>query len=377
MRSAEETGAGADQSGTEMQIRADHHTTVTALCAEAFGAGRFQIERLTDVNRGRGAFSVVLRAELAHDPDAGGAANPNGGQGEVPNRAWASKPSAVVAKLPVDGPNGEAAVAGGAYAREALAYRSIVQHSPIRTPALYAIQQPTEGTSRFLLEDLSPFRAADQLDGLDADDALAVAATLSQLHRSWQEPDRLAGLSVRRNTVAGLAPDALQRGLEALSAQWAEEVSDHQRATYARLVRARQGLVERFEAATPTLCHGDPRADNLAFDDQNSDQNNDQNNDQVILFDWQQLAVQFGEADLAWLAATSLSEPARRRLDEPMVSTYGGDLDRYRLGFALPGLAVLMLAQRQFPTERARRFVSVSLQRIAAALDDLEVAALG
>lgn len=366
--SAEETGPETGQG--EPVIGADHHQAVADLCAEAFGADRFELGTLTDVNRGRGAFSVVLRADLIHhqvktsasgDTTAGGIARPN----------------AVVAKLPVEGPNGAAATTGGAYVREALAYTSIVGRSPVRTPRLYALQQPTDGTCALLLEDLSPYRAADQLDGLGVSDALAVAGALQRLHRSWDEPARLAELTVRRNTVAGFAPEALERGLAALASTWADEVSEEQRATFRRLVAARPGLVERFEAAVPTLCHGDPRADNLVFDDRGDAAGNGDQETSVILFDWQQLAVQFGEADLAWLAATSVTTPVRQTLDEPMVSTYGGDIDRYRLGFALPGLAVLMLAQRDFPTERARRFVAVSLQRIAAALDDLDVAALG
>ena len=376
VRPGKETVEAASSTTSELEISAEHRRAVTGLCGQAFGANRFQIDRLTDVNLGRGAFSVVLRAELTHDPDADHrkpVTSAGSAKRQTPEPNGASElPTSVVAKLPVEGPNGQAAITGGAYAREALAYRSIVQHSPVRTPTLYALQQPADGTSLLLLEDLSPFRAADQLDGLAAGDALEVVSALSRLHQSWQEPGRLADLAVRRNTVAGFAPDALERGLKALTSKWGDEVSQQQRETFSRLVRARQGLVERFEAETPTLCHGDPRADNLAFDDRASQPDG---SGSVILFDWQQLAVQFGEADVAWLAATSLAAPVRRTLDEPMIAAYRGDMDRYRLGFALPGLAVLMLAQREFPTERAKRFVSISLQRIAAALDDLEVAA--
>ncbi len=380
MRPAKETGDAANLAPNALEISQHHHQAVVGLCNEAFGPGRFQIQRLTDVNRGRGAFSVVVRAELAHNDDAHHSISQD--LGPVPGSGSAtSRPTSVVAKLPVDGPNGEAAASGGAYAREALAYRSIVKRSPVRTPALYAVQQPTASSTLLLLEDLSRFRAADQIDGLAVEDALAVADSLRRLHQAWQEPDRLADLAVRRNTVAGFAPEGLERGLKALESKWAHEVSEQQRASFSRLVRARQRLVDRFEAETPTLCHGDPRADNLAFDDGGvrplPGETSAAEAGAVILYDWQQLAVQFGEADLAWLAATSLTAPVRRALDEPLIAAYGGDMDRYRLGFALPGLAVLMLAQREFPTERARRFVSVSLQRIATAIDDLEVSALG
>ncbi|MEM7323070.1 MAG: phosphotransferase, partial [Actinomycetota bacterium] len=364
----------------------EHRQAVGELVADAFGPDRCRVERLTDVNRGRGAFSVVLRAELT-------GIGPNGEE-----QSPGAVPSSVVAKLPVDGPNGRAATIGGAYVREALAYRTIIADSPVRAPLLHAIRQPADGTCSLLLEDLGRYRAADQLDGLEVVDALRVAASLRRLHRAWADKSRLAGLSVRRNTVGGFTPDGLRLGLAALDTRWADHVTDDHRRTFRDLVAVRAGLVERFEAAPQTLCHGDPRADNLVFDDTREidDQLNTERTgapcdgdgdetegeprsgtDAVILFDWQQLAVQFGEADLAWLAATSLTAPVRRELDRQLAAAYDGDLDRYRLGFALPGLAVLMLAQRDFPTERARRFVAVSLQRIATALDDLEVAALG
>jgi len=96
-----------------------------------------------------------------------------------------------------------------------------------------------------------------------------------------------------------------------------------------------------------------------------------------VVFDWQQIAVQLGESDLAWLAATSLTVPIRRGAEGDLVAAAGGSFDRYRLGLALPGLAVLLLAQRELPAPRARRFVAVSLERIAAALADNETSRLG
>ncbi|MEM7275260.1 MAG: phosphotransferase [Actinomycetota bacterium] len=328
-----------------------HRDVVRSLCDRAFGPETATVGAITDVNRGRGAFSVVLRAEIhpGHDGDARPVV-----------------PGSVVAKLPVDGANGEAAIASGAYLREAVAYRHIIPRSPVRAPAVHLIDEPGDGTAAFVLEDLSPLRAVDQLDGLTVVDSTRVAETLAAFHRSWRSEPNLGGLAVRRNTIAGFAPDVLQTGLRALADRWADAVDPAMQRTFGRLVSGRDRLVERFDAASPTLCHGDPRADNLVFDQEGA----------VVLFDWQQLAVQPGEADLAWLAATSLRPEVRRRADDDLIAAADSDRDRYRLGFALPGLAVLLLAQRQFPTERGRRFVAASLQRIGTALDDLGVADL-
>ena len=118
------------------------------------------------------------------------------------------------------------------------------------------------------------------------------------------------------------------------------------------------------DASGATLCHGDPRADNLAFDRAGA----------PVVFDWQQLAVQLPEADLAWLAATSLTVETRRAVERDLVAGYGTTMDRYRLGFVLPGLAVLLLAQREIDSDRTAAFVAASLHRIATAVSDLDVA---
>ncbi len=328
---------------------------VEALCTQAFGRPGPRIMALSDVNRGRGAFSLVIRVDLdwtSVGPDGVDAAD---------------RPATVVAKLPVPGSNGQAARTSGAYRREALAYRQVLPRSPVGRLRCHAVAEDDDGGASFLLEDVGHQRLADQLDGLDDDDALAVARSLADLHRAWDDPDALADLDVRRNTVAVLAPEAIEAGVAALAERWHEVIDAGQRATFADLARAHQGLAEGFQAAPTTLCHGDPRADNLVFD---------RDDGRPILFDWQQMAVQFGEADLAWLAATSLTVPVRRRIEHELVAAGKGDHDRYRLGLALPGLAVLLLAQRDFPTRRAQRFVAASLQRIAAALADNDTASL-
>ncbi|MEM9564150.1 MAG: phosphotransferase [Actinomycetota bacterium] len=325
---------------------------VEELCTVAFGPNGPEVMDLTDVNRGRGAFSVVVRVELSRAAATG--ADP--------------APATVVAKLPEPGSNGDVARRSGAYEREAVAYRDLLPRSPVAHPTCLALMTDDDGGASFLLDDLGRHRVADQLDGLTSDDAVAVAGSLADLHRAWRDPERLAPLPVRRNTLAALAPGAIAAGLTALDERWADQLDPEQRRALNDLAAVHGGLVDRFEGEPPTLCHGDPRADNLVFAEETN---------RPILFDWQQLAIQFGEADLAWLAATSLTVEVRRRIERDLVAAGHGSHERYRLGLALPGLAVLLLAQRELPSDRARRFVAVSLQRIATAVADNDTAALG
>lgn len=349
---------------------------VAELCGHAF-ADRSRwpespaTSTISDVNQGRGAFSTVLRVELQWSEATHAAAG---------QAAAESLPTSVVVKLPVDGSNGQAAVNSGAYRREALAYRELLgdadRSQALAWPQIYLVDESGDGTCSLVMEDLSGHRSVDQLQGLAGHEATSVAEGLAGFHRRWQDGAQLDELAVRRNTIAGLAPKALRAGLQALSTIWPDVVSDDQRAAYARLVQAQPRLVDAFEAQPSTLCHGDPRADNLVFARPVGGSGASDGRETIILFDWQQMAVQFGEADLAWLAATSLDVAVRRQVDSDLVTAYGGTLDRYRLGFALPGLTVLLLAQREAATERTRRFIATSLQRIAAAIEDLDVAGI-
>ena len=339
---------------------------VDGMVDRAFGPGGPRVTGLTDVNRGRGVFSIVVRAELDGPRPDGPAHNGSESDDQAPTGPGQAPPT-VVAKLAIDGPNGQAARRAGAYRREALAYRELLHGVDVDVPRCHLIEDDDDDGARFLLDDLGGLRAVDQLDGLGIDDAVAVGEALGRLHRHWADEPRLLDLPVRRSTVAGLPPDDLTRGVDQARGRWTGRIGPEPAEVFAGLVSVRGALVDRFSAEGPmTLCHGDPRADNLVF----------RPDGRAVLFDWQQMAVQFGEADLAWLAATSLDPAVRRSVERDLVAGYGGDFDRYRLGFALPGLAVLLLAQRRLLTERERRFVATSLERIATALDDLDVASL-
>lgn len=284
-------------------------------------------------------------------------------------------PPSVVVKQPDPGPNGVAAAASGAYQREAIAYRAVLPHTPVAAPRCWLIDEPGDQRASFVLDDLRPARLVDQLVGLTPGEAAAVVDQLAVLHRHWESTAALEDLGVRRATPALFAPEALARGVRAIADRWAGACGTLATGSLGRLLDRREPLVEAFGAAGPvTLCHGDPRADNVAFRADGG----------AVLFDWQQLGRNIAQADLAWLAATSLEPEVRRAVEGELVERHAAAVGhdpaeahrRYRLGMVLPGLAVLLLAQRELATPRAARMVATSVRRISAALDDLHVADL-
>ncbi len=320
----------------------DRILVLQRLVEAAFGPDT-TIAASTDAGEGRGIFSDVRRLFLQ---------GPRVGTGEVPAN--------VVAKLPAAGPNGDAAITTGAVEREAIAYTQLLTaDSPVQHPTLYAIDRPDAAVS-FLLSDLAVHRAVDQLDGLSPDDALAVVAALGQMHR-WAR-DR--SLPIRENTPTVFAPTALEQGLKILEPTW--NIATDTVSTFRALLDQRPTLLDTFAALPSTICHGDARADNLVFAD----------NGKPVFFDWQQISRQSGGADVAWLLATSL-EPATRRAIQTDAATVYGDAAgvssadaaaAIRIGYLLPGLAVLMLAQRTPDTPRTEAFIRSSITRIAAAV---------
>ncbi len=301
-------------------------------------------------------------AQLARDLAAAVAAMPadaqteliSAGRGVFSHVYRVSSPDRSVAvKLPRSGPNGDAARVSGAYERERLVYRRLLNPG-LPVPFCHGVIDLETGPA-FVLEDLSGCESVDQIDGLGPMQAMAIVDALIHCHADLSVP-LARELGVRSITPLGFDPAALSKGAQLLP----------EAEVFHKLLAQRQQRIDRFGLLEdPVVCHGDPRADNLVV------------GPEVKLFDWQQVAIQAGEADLAWLAATSMTPRVRRSCEIDLVERYAVRMnrsfdetwDRYRAAMIVPGLAVLLLAQRR--TEgRLQQLVEVSIQRIASAVAD-------
>ncbi len=299
-----------------------------------------EISQITDVGKGRGIFSRVVKVELAGAPV-----------------------SSIVVKAPALGVNGEAGRTSGSYGREAIAYRRLLSDLSVRTPTCYAVTD-IDGDPWFVLEDLSDMGTINQLDGIDLENAQRLGDVLAELHQI-EVPDNIA------RDLTGPGPErfgleTLQLGLSLLESKWNQDADVV--SAFETLLDNRDSLVAEFvDAGQTILCHGDPRADNVMVTDT-----------ELVLLDWQQISMSFGEADLAWLLATSCTVDDRPVIEGSLLSRYAAATDsdpiavlgRYRLGLTRPGLAVLMLCTRDTSDERTSQIVSESLRRIGHALAD-------
>lgn len=301
----------------------------------------------------------TVAAEVTGWCEAGLRVDPLGEGRGVFSHVWrvAGTQGAVVVKLPRADANGEAARRSGAYARERVAYAGLIGPG-VPAPACLGIVDLDAGPA-FVLQDLSDRRHVDQVTGLDGRDVYAVVDALIGSHR-YLDGDRAISLGVRH-----LAPRTFDPGRLALGVA---ELEPELRGIFGQLLARRTRLLDRFaDFDDPVCCHGDPRADNVVFDDDGT----------AILFDWQQIAVQIGEADLAWLLATSTRPEVRRSIEADAVGRYadavgrppGHAWERYRAGLLVPGLAVLLLVQRR-TAGRMVDIVARSVERISAALTD-------
>ena len=266
----------------------------------------------------------------------------------------------VVVKMPKSGANGDAARQSGAYEREEQAYRSLL-FPELPTPACFGIVATANGPA-FVLDDLTGLRFVDQLDGLDLPSVEAVVDALGTCHHLI-DPTIARDLGVRHVTPTTFDRSALQRGLRSLPLA-AVPVFE------ALLERADEAIDSFASLVDPVLCHGDPRADNVAF-------TSEVDGSVALLYDWQQIALQAGEADLAWLLATSVPSTIRARMEPVVIARYAqitgrhpeAVAQRYQTSMVLPGLAVLLLAQRT-AAGRMADVVAASLERIGAAVRD-------
>ncbi|HZR84193.1 MAG TPA: phosphotransferase [Candidatus Binatia bacterium] len=213
-------------------------------------------------------------------------------------------PGSLVAKLePAEGGFRDAERRFGAFDREVRFYREVAGRVPLRLPRIYWADASGDGKV-LLMEDLTAYRALDQVHGMRHEQVLFTAREVAKLHAAFARPGALDGLDWLplhdHFFDEGFADHwpAFARCYELRIGRDAVRLGE-------RVVRKIGWLEERIAARPVTLIHGDLRADNLLVGD-------GEPCSEVVVLDWQLTNRSLAAIDIARMLGGS-EPPAERR----------------------------------------------------------------
>lgn len=262
-------------------------------------------------------------------------------------------PWTLVAKTVRDDPDGRNAAAAGFDRNEEQAYLRISALLGSVVPRFYGSHCGTGGQLVLLIEDLTSARWLDQAPGCEDRDTSLVATTLADLG----DRSEVAG-GLPRRFLADLDGAQLQEGIGRIRGFWSEGLSPEAVDGYRAVFSNWMGLARSYDALGDlTLCHGDPRADNMAVV-----------RGHLVLVDWQQANLGPRDSDLAWFFATSLDRRDRTARVRAGREAYGLGLSDERLTILLarPALLSIFLATRRPNSPRAAETITRTLDRIGS-----------
>lgn len=206
----------------------------------------------------------------------------------------------------------------GVYLRECAVYDFFGAEPPLSTPKAYWRRAGGDGrTINLVLEDLSGrTRPGDQIAGCSVAEAHAVACELAGLHAAtWNDPqlDQADWLLDRRS-----AAESSAQGYASAAVEFRRRFAGR---ADAALFDAIDSFVPRMEkmivaaAEGKALVHGEPRVDNVLFEDTAE-------GPRAWLIDWQFAARGSPMFDLAYFLAGSLSPENRRVCEAALIESH-------------------------------------------------------
>lgn len=212
----------------------------------------------------------------------------------------------------------EIAAAQDVYRREAAVYDFIGIEPPFATPRCYWSAAGADGrTLNLVLEDLSErTRAVSQVAGCTRAEARAVGAELARLHAAYWNDPRLdqAGWLLDRSATAQRAGEVQCAAAAEFRRRYAGRITDECLAAIDHFA----AHAEMAIAALPrgqTLIHGEPRVDNVLFEDTDDGH-------RAWLIDWQFADRGSPMFDLAYFLAGSLDPEDRRAVEQELIASH-------------------------------------------------------
>lgn len=248
---------------------------------------------------GHGNLSATVRTEITYNANAADAVR-----------------SVIVKLTSAIGQAVDIAAAHDVYRRECEVYGFLGDTPPLATPRCYWRKVGPDGrTINLVLEDLSlRTRAGNQIAGCTAAEAEAVAAELARLHAAFWDDPRLQSADWFYNRAAGVdaAAETSGRAAVAFRERFAGRTDPGVLDAIDRVVA---DLRQHFAAIPPgrTLVHGEPRVDNVLFED-------GPQGPKAWLIDWQFADHGSPMFDLAYFLSGSLTVENRRSIDQQLVA---------------------------------------------------------
>ena len=307
----------------------------------------------------------------------------------TPTYDGGSGPATVVLKTPVDHEMTRfVARTFQFYGKEVAFYRTAADRSPLTTPrCLASAHAPESDDFVLLLEDLGEAEVHNQLDGCPPALAEAAVRALARHHTEfWESPTFDAELSWLPFGWDPPMPQGVQHGVstawEPFLAGFGDRVDDDIRAIGERFPTVVEEMMYFPDKAT-TLAHGDYRLDTLFF-------RRHHDGPEVIAIDWQICVKTVGAYDLGYFISQSLTVEDRRSHEERLLDVYRATLAEAGIDYPADDLVedyrrtVLFClcypiqagGSIELVNDRAVQVVGLMLDRVVAAIRDLDAASL-
>ena len=257
-------------------------------------------------------------------------------------------PDHVVVKLPALDP---AAVFTSTvlrmYIREVGFFERLAPESPIRTPAgFHAAVDPESSSFVVVMEDMGSLRIIDQVEGMAVADAERAVDALARWQARWwgRAADMVAeglAMSLGDPIYPAILPSVFVEGWEKLTAPDGIDLPPSIQEIGGRFPDTIATLLEALAEEPVTLLHGDYRADNMLFDD-----------DELVLLDFQLIGTGRGAYDLAYFVTQSLDDEVASQQERPL-------FDRWIAGLEAAGVTDLDIDQCWLDYRRAALFCLV------------------
>jgi len=205
------------------------------------------------------------------------------------------------------------------YIRELKFYAECAEKAPFKTAKCYGQAIAGDNTDfTIAMEDISHYRAMNQLDGVGLDDAKTLLNVLADFHASWwasPDFDSMAAYFQPLNnpTYNAVLPMLWQAGWPIVEQHGMDVVPESVARIGGIWAEKVPWMLSNLMSPT-TMCHGDFRADNLMFDGA-----------QPVAIDFQLIGTGSGIYDVGYFISQSITSAVRSGHDRELVNGY---LDR-------------------------------------------------